>query len=190
MRDRGADIAQRWGKGDPAERPHQGVGLRPPAGEGEADHVARIVAQQGPGQRAVGVILAAGVEDLVNAGEAREVVCDPPGVVLRALKPQLEGMEPALRHPAIPRRGCQPPCGNGILQRLAQRRVPGCDIAQRHIGVPGQQLGHRIDHQIGAELEARDHRRGGECVVNQQQHPAVPAQRRDAIDIGDPQGGV
>src|SRR3546814_2612570 len=75
------------------------------------------------------------------------------GIGLRALEAQLEGVEAALRQPAVEGAGVEAPGHHRVGDRLLLRRVLRGGEAEGGVAVPGEQLGHRVHHHVGAVLE-------------------------------------
>src|SRR3546814_7416830 len=69
-----------------------------------------------------------------------------------------------LGQPAVEGAGVEAPGDHGVGDRLLVRRVLRGDEAERSVAVPGEQLGHRVHHHVGAVLEGPEAARRGEGV--------------------------
>ena len=56
--------------------------------------------------------------------------------------------------------------------------------------MPGKQLGDGMNDDVRAVVKGLQRTRGREGVVDHKQHAAFPADRCNAIEVSDPQGGV
>ena len=109
---------------------------------------------------------------------------------LRPVKAQVKGQHAALGQPAIEGAGREAGCHRKDPHLLGQFRVARHGIAQHHVGMPREQLGHRMDHDIGPVLEGADRFRRGERVVHRQQDTARLAQCCQPVQVGHPQRRV
>ena len=98
-------------------------------------------------------------------------------------------------HPAQGQEGLQRP-GDGAVQaavlaeRLPSVRVGGDGRSHHQVRVTGEELGHAVDHDVGAQLEGPLEQRRGERVVDHHgdaQRPGSPAQ---GAQVGDRHHGI
>src|SRR3546814_14984001 len=73
--------------------------------------------------------------------------------------------------PAVEGAGVEAPGDPGVGDRLLVRRVLRGDEAERSVAVPGEQLGHRVQHHVGAVLAGTEASRCGAGFVD---HDEVP----------------
>src|SRR3546814_13947860 len=78
--------------------------------------------------------------------------------------------------PAVEGAGVEAPGDHGVGDRLLVRRVLRGDEAERSVAVPGEQLGHRVHHHVGAVLEGPDAARRGEGVFEHEDEPELAPQ--------------
>ncbi len=116
------------------------------------------------------------------------------GVRLRALDPQVQGAQPAQRQPDLERpgdRAVQRAVGDEALVVGATGiRARGDHRAEQHVAVAGEVLGHRVDDDVGAQLERALAQGGGEGVVDHRGHPALARRREQGRQVGDLEQGV
>ena len=112
------------------------------------------------------------------------------GCRLRPIKAQGKGQHPPFRQPAVERAGRHARRHGEHPQAVIERLVSRRHIAQHHVRMPRQQLGHGMDDDVGPVVEGAQGARRGKGVVDNQQDAGFPGQRRQAQNVGHPQGGV
>ena len=186
MRQGGADIAKRGGKGNLVGRTGKGIGRLAPADQLKAEHISALPLQQPHRPIVIGMVRAGRINHPFDPRRLCQRIGQQPRRVLRPVEPQVERMQPPFGHPAIPRAGGQPPGDIGRIDRIAQSHIPGRHIAQRCIRMARQQLGDRMDHDIGPMIERAIEARRGECVIHYQKHPGLMRQGHQPRHVGHP----
>ena len=105
-------------------------------------------------------------------------------------RPEVEGAQAAQGEPGLQRPGDGADQVAPAFEDVVQLVVADHERAHHHVAVAGEELGHRVQHDVGAELERPLDEGSGEGVVDDDRGAGLVAGRDEALDVGDLEGGV
>ena len=137
-----------------------------------------------------GITFQPGIEHLLDTIECCDMPGQRHGIGGGTFIAQGKAMHTAFRQPAIIGAAIQAKGGHCIIDGPVEPGLTGNRIAERDIGMAGQELGDRVDHDIGATLKWPVGQRGCKGVVDRQKRAVIGRNLGDGWHIRNHDGGI